>query len=304
MGSTRIGRVIAALVGGAVIAVTIVVPASVAGAHGVVDQASGSCLGNLDIDDDPEQGFQEVAQTFVPGADVLLGLDIEMAHHSGSSLTIREGGPEGAVVGTGSFEASSDVQDWVHVDLVEPVSVSPGQTYAFRFSNDATYCQSFGYAAGDLHLCRAVCDPATGADITFRTYTSSAPPDTTIDSGPADGTTESTAVFEFSGTDDVTPAGDLTFECSVDGKAFAACESGDEFDSFGVGPHTFAVRAIDGEGQVDPTPAEYTWRVDPADLGAPPGGPEASTTTSTTAVPGRVAARAASPTRSQPTFAG
>lgn len=304
MGSTRIGRVIAAMVGVAVIALTTVVPAAVAGAHGVVDQENEVwelCNEN------------SVAQTFVPESDLLTAVDLLMTPYRAGTmeLTIHDGGVNGATLATVEFELGTS--DSHHIDLPEPVALVPGDTYALRtapLTGRALICQALEdvYPAGTGYYCNAGgCSP-TDFDLWFRTYTNSAPPDTTIDSGPADGTTESTAVFEFSGTDDVTPAGDLTFECSVDGGAFAACESGDEFGSFGVGPHTFAVRAIDGEGQVDPTPAEYAWRVEPADSGAPPGGPEptstTSTSTSTTIVPARVDARAATPTRAQPTFAG
>lgn len=92
-------------------------------------------------------------------------------------------------------------------------------------------------------------------------------PETTIDDGPLEGSTiaSDTAVFQFS-SDQQGP----TFECSIDGSAFAACPR-----PFGVGPlangqHTFAVRAITG-GDPDPTPASRTFTVaatrpaDPAD---------------------------------------
>ena len=50
-----------------------------------------------------------------------------------------------------------------------------------------------------------------------------------------------------------------TFECSVDGKAFAACTSGHKF-KLKVGRHTFAVRAL-ASGLTDPTPAAYSFKV-------------------------------------------
>lgn len=318
MGSTRIGRVIAAMVGVAVIALTVVVPASVAGAHGVVDQQSGS-PGSYDYCVDaefPEESTPtpiRVGQTFVPTVHSLFAVDVVIPSgpESGSwTMTVREGGPDGGVMASTSFAVTNAGIAYEHVHFDPPVSLVPNETYAFEYSpasgDRISYCvDQAGYSAGAAYVCGPDGCESPEADLIFRTFTNSAPPDTTIDSGPADGTTASTAVFEFSGTDDVTPAGDLTFECSVDGGAFAACESGDEFDSFGVGTHTFAVRAIDGEGQIDPTPAEYTWRVEPADSGPPPGRPEAtSTTTSTTVVPERVEARAATPARARPTFAG
>jgi hypothetical protein len=50
-----------------------------------------------------------------------------------------------------------------------------------------------------------------------------------------------------------------TFECSLDGKAFKACATGQKF-KVKVGKHTFAVRAVAG-GVADPTPATFSFKV-------------------------------------------
>ena len=83
-------------------------------------------------------------------------------------------------------------------------------------------------------------------------------PETTITSGPADGSTinEDTATFEFEADE---PA---TFECSLDGEAFAACTSPYTSPTLAEGPHTFEVRAIDTFGNVDQTPDIRTFTVD------------------------------------------
>src|SRR4051812_31798587 len=77
------------------------------------------------------------------------------------------------------------------------------------------------------------------------------PPDTVIDSGPSDPTNSTSATFTFHGTDtdDVT----FTFECSVDGGSFNACNSGDSFTVTEGGPRTFDVRAYDPSLEVDPS---------------------------------------------------
>jgi CSLREA domain-containing protein len=82
------------------------------------------------------------------------------------------------------------------------------------------------------------------------------PPDTSIDSGPADPTEATTATFTFSADE----AGS-TFECSLDGAAFAACVSAAELTGLTVGPHSFRVRAVDPAGNTDPTPDLYEWTV-------------------------------------------
>ncbi|WP_253910537.1 Ig-like domain-containing protein [Pyxidicoccus fallax] len=100
---------------------------------------------------------------------------------------------------------------------------------------------------------------STPATSTFTVDT--AAPDTTIVSGPAALTRETTASFDFSSNESP-----VTYECSLDGAAFAACPDPVTFSALATGDHTLAVRAVDAAGNVDPTPATYTWTVD---TGAP-----------------------------------
>ncbi|SDU18316.1 parallel beta-helix repeat (two copies) [Jiangella alkaliphila] len=90
-------------------------------------------------------------------------------------------------------------------------------------------------------------------------------PTTTLQLGPANPTTNSSATFVFGGTDNLTAPADLTFECSLDGAAFADCESGDVYTGLTVGDHTFAVRASDTADppNVDDSPATYEWTIEP-----------------------------------------
>ena len=97
---------------------------------------------------------------------------------------------------------------------------------------------------------------ATPASRTFTVDVDSTAPKTRIDAGPADITNQTSATFTFSADE---PA---TFECRLDAAAFAACHSGDTFGSLDSGTHTFAVRATDLAGNVDPTPATRSWIVD------------------------------------------
>jgi hypothetical protein len=84
-------------------------------------------------------------------------------------------------------------------------------------------------------------------------------PDTTIDSGPADPTADTTASFTFQGTDAGT--GVARLECALDGAPFDVCSSGVSYNSLAIGAHTFAVRAVDAAGNVDDTPATYAWTI-------------------------------------------
>lgn len=88
------------------------------------------------------------------------------------------------------------------------------------------------------------------------------PPDTTITSGPADGAilNTSTVTFGLSGT-----VGDTArFQCSLDGDSFADCISPVTFSDLSAGTHSVRFRAIDASGNIDPTPAQRTFVVEPA----------------------------------------
>ncbi|WP_431603497.1 DUF4215 domain-containing protein [Corallococcus macrosporus] len=78
-------------------------------------------------------------------------------------------------------------------------------------------------------------------------------PDTSIVKGPPSSSSNHTADFEY----DSTEAGS-TFECRLDGGAWGPCQ--DRY-TVGTGDHVLEVRAVDGSGNRDETPAEYTWTV-------------------------------------------
>jgi hypothetical protein len=80
------------------------------------------------------------------------------------------------------------------------------------------------------------------------------PPETTIDSAPGPNAPGGTANVTFSANE---PG--ATFQCSLDQAAFAGCASPQNLSGLKAGAHTFAVRAIDAAGNVDPTAAETTW---------------------------------------------
>src|SRR5262249_46755269 len=70
-------------------------------------------------------------------------------------------------------------------------------------------------------------------------------------------TNDNSANFSFTSTE----AGS-TFACSLDGSAFTACTSSQNYSSLAPGSHTFRVAATDLANNTDPTPASYMWTVD------------------------------------------
>ena len=82
-------------------------------------------------------------------------------------------------------------------------------------------------------------------------------PDTSILSGPNALTASSSATFDFSSNE----AG-VTYECSVDGGGFAACADPVTFTGLAEGSHTLSVRAKDSAGNLDGSPATWSWSVD------------------------------------------
>jgi hypothetical protein len=82
------------------------------------------------------------------------------------------------------------------------------------------------------------------------------PPDTHMTAGPKGPTNDTTPSFGF-----VSESG-ATFECQVDGAAFAACASPFTTAPLADGAHSFAVYATDAAGNPDATPATRDFSVD------------------------------------------
>jgi hypothetical protein len=105
-------------------------------------------------------------------------------------------------------------------------------------------------------------------------------PETSITEAPKWRTTERRARFAFASSE---PGS--AFQCRLDGAAFAPCGSRSTYRRLKPSKHTIRVRAVNGAGVVDRTPAVHRWRVvgehDPQrdvegnDIPPPPGSPAA-----------------------------
>jgi hypothetical protein len=161
--------------------------------------------------------------------------------HSGSGAAWRR-------TGTGSWTRDGDLSD-------EPLNGS-------AVAAGATDLWTVGDGGTALH---------------FAPLPHAAPPNTSIDSGPAASTPDPTAVFTFS-----SDPGGASFECSLDGGPFVACTSPRSVGPLALGTHTFSVRARADDNSIDLTPATRTVTIVAPDttLGAGPG-PSTSDTTPT-----------------------
>lgn len=82
------------------------------------------------------------------------------------------------------------------------------------------------------------------------------PPQTTITKAPDKKSDETTAKFKFRSDE----AGS-SFECKLDKGGFAGCDSPRRYKGLAPGRHKFRVRAIDRDGNFDPSPARYRFKV-------------------------------------------
>ncbi len=151
-------------------------------------------------------------------------------------------------------------------------SVTPAASLSFECSLDGAAwasCSSpksySGLAAGEHTFRVRASDAAGNTDSSPASYSwtvlDTTAPETTITDEPASSTASTSASFEFAGSDNFSPAASLSFECSLDGGAWAACSSPKDYTGLAVGSHTFQVRASDAAGNVDGSPASYSWTV-------------------------------------------
>lgn len=143
------------------------------------------------------------------------------------------------------------------------VSSEPGSTFEcgldgaplLACSNPLTLS---GLSDGLHHLAVRAVDPAGNPDNTTTVYdwtVDTIAPDTTILTAPANPSATVASSFTFSSSESGS-----TFQCRIDGGVWSACSSVASFSLFN-GPHTFEVRAVDSAGNIDQTPATFSWTI-------------------------------------------
>ena len=137
----------------------------------------------------------------------------------------------------------------------------PGGTLSVSFS-------ATGPAGEDVYMwttrLTGASGPFTLAGSQPTTTVDGTAPETSLDAHPPNPSGRD-ASFSFSGND-AGGTGVAGFECDLDGGGFTACTSPQAYSGLADGSHTFQVRAHDAVGNIDPTPASFTWTVD----GTPP----------------------------------
>ena len=133
-----------------------------------------------------------------------------------------------------------------------PENPDSGQTIGRKWDAGSNTYQNTGNNANDFEL--QFSTPRAQNQV-FRDIIAS---DTEIISSPAELTNKTIAEFTFSASEN-----GCSFECQLDvGGDWQDCQSPKNYSGLSNGEHSFSVHAIDEAGNIDNTPAEYSWEID------------------------------------------
>ena len=155
---------------------------------------------------------------------------------------------------SGALNGNSSANRRLISATITDVNIPTGTTFVLRWRGYSRFCGDDDLApSGGTTSCS---DGLAVDDFSLIPVPAGAAPDTSIDSGPASLSNQTSATFNFSSPDDT-----ATFECRLDGGDWEPCSSAKTYDGLSDGSHTLEVRASNVYG-TDPTPASYTWVVD------------------------------------------
>jgi subtilisin-like proprotein convertase family protein len=247
--------------------VPLVLPTGVDGAPVQLSTSGGA------IPDDSAAGL--VSTINVPGPGVVKDLDVRVnINHSWvGDLRVDLTGPDGTTVRLAEHPGGPDNggQNFVNTVFDDEAATSISAAAApytgrFRPQNDQLERFNGKSQQGDWTLrVRDLFEGDTGILGSWGTDlhpavcdVDASPPQTSITSGPPQGTTVGSLSPPFAFTASLPGS---TFECELDGGGFSACSSPVPSTGLSNGTHTFRVRAVNGALK-DPTPATRTWTVD------------------------------------------
>jgi hypothetical protein len=200
--------------------------------------------------------------TLTAHATIVAGNTMLQGPSANCSGAVTDGGANVENLATCGFTAASDRQN-ATTGLATALASAGGETDVLTIPATSP--------AVDLASCSGVTDQRDlprpqGAACDAGAYEVDQPPDVILDSGPSGVISGGTVTFTFHSDE---PG--VSFQCKLDGQtpgAFTPCVSP---VSYGVPPggYAFSVRAVDGTGNVSPTPAARTFTV-AAPLPGPP----------------------------------
>ncbi len=159
---------------------------------------------------------------------------------------------------SGTAEPGSWVNVWYFDDLGNPIQIC--QDVLVDGLGDWSCVSSAALPERDIDLVLNATDAAgnMSSDTSGFIAVDLTVPDTQISSRPANPSSSPDATFAFTSTDAT-----AIFECKLDSASFAACTGPQtqKYTGLASGSHTFSVRAKDTAGNLDATPASYTWTI-------------------------------------------
>lgn len=217
---------------------------------------AGSCVDNLDsdgynLDEDGSCGLNE-------GSDLVgsAGLDPELKDNGGPTPTHALLAGSVAIDRGKSFGATADQRGLPRPSKFPDVSDAEGgdgsDIGAFELQAPSPPTPAGGGGGGGGGN-----GSGSSPILVSEAPTDRTPPNTRIVSGPARTTYKRQAKFRFASTE-----AQSSFECKLDKKRWTACANPFK-GTVKPGKHLFQVRASDRFGNVDPTPAQFGWRVKP-----------------------------------------
>jgi hypothetical protein len=204
-------------------------------------------------------GDTAVQTTFGVAPDLVdAGLTVPAA---GGAACWNAGGIPADCVAWGNFSGGAALQAATGTTVGVPVStggITVGQAIRRKISPGCPTLLEEADDSNDSATDFEEVSPAPRNDQSAITESNCAgAPNTVIDDRPALNSNSGGAEFTYDA------AGATSYECRLDGAAFASCPAGGPQIYTGLtdGSHTFQVRGRNASGP-DPTPASYTWMVD------------------------------------------
>jgi hypothetical protein len=213
--------------------------------HNIMDLGSADTIAPTVSGVAPADGTTDVAVT--ANVEATFSEAMDPATISGSTFTLAKQDSGQPVVATVSYDAASN-----KATLDPSMELDPGATYTATIKGGSVGAKDL--AGNPLGVDKAWSFSTAAAPLPPTDITA---PETTIDSGPSGTINVADATFAFSASETGS-----TFECRLDGAAYSACSSPTSFTNLANGSHTFDVRATDGAGNVDATPASSNFTVE------------------------------------------